>query len=145
MRQQVFLTGMTRKVLSAGTLSDPGRLGDLVDAISGSVVLSRGWDIMAFAQRMSSLSGGQVQFRTIPVGNLALPTPEDGAADEVDPQRVRQFIATLSGELEPEVQPQAQTSSTPAVPPTPPQTPDAPASKQPAGKPITADEIPCVN
>jgi LCP family protein required for cell wall assembly len=141
-RQQVFLTGMTRKVLSAGTLSSPARLEGLIDAISRSVVLSKGWDIMAFAQRMSSLSGGQVQFRTIPVGSLALPTPEDGAAVEVDPVRVREFIGKLSGEPEPEVRPQAQTSTTPTFTP-PPSSSSRPS--QPADDPITADELPCVN
>ncbi|MGH3431927.1 MAG: LCP family protein [Thermocrispum sp.] len=156
-RQQVFLTGMARKVLSAGTLSDPGRLTDLMEAISRSVVLSRGWDIMAFAKRVSSLTGGQLQFRTIPVGSLALQTPQDGAAVEVDPHRVRQFIAALSGPSDREVRPQAQTSTSPRHP----TTSDKPAastkpatqsrsnapstSRQPADDPITADEVPCVN
>lgn len=96
-RQQVFMNGMTRKVLSAGTLSNPRKLRDLIDAVTGSVVLSKDWDIVAFAERMSRLTSGQVQFRTIPVGSLALPTPADGMAVEVDPEQVRDFIAELAG------------------------------------------------
>jgi LCP family protein required for cell wall assembly len=32
-RQQVFMAGMARKVLSAGTLTNPGKLNDLIEAI----------------------------------------------------------------------------------------------------------------
>ncbi|MQA61484.1 MAG: LytR family transcriptional regulator [Actinophytocola sp.] len=97
-RQQVFMAGLARKTLSAGTLSNPGKLNDLMDSIKKSVVLNKGWDIVDFARQMSGLTGGQIQFNTIPVGSLALRTPEDGAAVEVDPAEVRRFIAELSGE-----------------------------------------------
>lgn len=60
---------------------------------------------MAFAQRMSRLSSGQVEFRTIPVGSLALRTPNDGMAVEVDPDEVREFIAGLSGTGKPTPKP----------------------------------------
>lgn len=160
-RQQVFMTGLVRKTLSTGTLTDPAKLNNLIEAITRSVVLSRGWDIMAFAQRMSTLSGGQVEFRTIPVGSLALPTPMDGAAVEVDPQQVRQFIASLSEDEDGEVIPQVDASSRPpqpsssSAPPSSAPPGDAPPSSAPpeqeqqppvgGSEPITADEVPCVN
>lgn len=97
-RQQVFMAGLAHKTLSAGTLTDPGKLNGLMDAIKKSVVLNKGWDILDFAKQMSGLTGGQIQFATIPVRSLALRTPEDGVAVEVDPAEVRQFITQHSGQ-----------------------------------------------
>ncbi|NKQ58599.1 LCP family protein [Amycolatopsis sp. K13G38] len=96
-RQQVFMAGMAQKVLSAGTLADPGKLSGLTDAIKKSVVLNQGWDIFAFAQQMKGLTGGQLQFETIPVVNVDYDTPEDGQAIQVDPQQVHDFVQTVTG------------------------------------------------
>ena len=96
-RQQVFMAGMARKVLSAGTLTNPGKLSDLIDAIKKSVVLNQNWDIFGFAQQMKGLTGGQLQFRTIPVKNVEYKTPEDGVAIQVDPAEVKQFVQSLAG------------------------------------------------
>ncbi len=96
-RQQVFMAGLARKILSAGTLADPGKLSDLTDAIKKSVVLNKGWDILGFAQRMKGLTGGQIEFRTIPVVNIEYETPSDGTAVQVDPREVRAFVQNLAG------------------------------------------------
>lgn len=96
-RQQVFMAGMARKVLSAGTLTNPSKLSDLIDAIKKSVVLNQNWDIFGFAQQMKGLTGGQLEFRTIPVKNVEYKTPEDGVAIQVDPAEVKQFVQGLAG------------------------------------------------
>lgn len=96
-RQQVFMAGMARKVLSAGTLADPAKLSDLAGAIQRSVVLNQGWDILGFAQQMKGLSGGDLEFRTIPVVNMDYDTPEDGSAIQVDPSQVRAFVQGATG------------------------------------------------
>nr|WP_232286425.1 LCP family protein [Saccharomonospora azurea] len=107
-RQQVFLAGLANRVLSAGTLTDPAKLNELVDAISKSVVVNKGWDILSFAQQMKGLTGGQIEFRTIPIVNPEYDTP-DGMAVQVDPNEVRQFVAKLSGK-----KPSENSSSAPA-------------------------------
>ncbi|WP_376771859.1 LCP family protein [Amycolatopsis dendrobii] len=96
-RQQVFMAGMARKVLSAGTLTDPSKLNALVDAIKKSVVLNQNWDIFNFAQQMKGLTGGQLEFRTIPVDNVEYRTPNDGVAVKVDPAKVKAFVQALAG------------------------------------------------
>ncbi|MFB9930202.1 LCP family protein [Amycolatopsis halotolerans] len=96
-RQQVFMAGMARKILSAGTLTDPGKLNSLVDAIKKSVVLNQNWDIFSFAQQMKGLTGGQLEFRTIPVDNVEYRTPNDGVAVKVDPAKVKAFVQGLTG------------------------------------------------
>ncbi|WP_211323243.1 LCP family protein [Amycolatopsis palatopharyngis] len=99
-RQQVFMAGLAKKVLSAGTLADPGKLNELVGAIKKSVVLNQGWDILGFAQQMKGLTGGQIEFRTIPTVNIEYQTPNDGTAIQVDPAQVEDFIQGLAGPQE---------------------------------------------
>ncbi|OLZ57536.1 LCP family protein [Amycolatopsis keratiniphila] len=96
-RQQVFMAGMARKVLSAGTLANPGKLNDLITAIKKSVVLNQNWDVFGFAQQMKSLTGGQLEFRTIPIVNIEYKTPNDGVAIQVDPKQVKSFVQGLAG------------------------------------------------
>jgi LCP family protein required for cell wall assembly len=96
-RQQVFMAGMARKVLSAGTLTSPSALNDLIDAIKKSVVLNQNWDIIGFAQQMKGLTGGQLEFRTIPVKNVEYKTPEDGVAIQVDPVEIKDFVQGVTG------------------------------------------------
>ncbi|WP_239071417.1 LCP family protein, partial [Amycolatopsis sp. SID8362] len=107
-RQQVFMAGMARKVLSAGTLTNPSKLNDLIDAIKKSVVLNQNWDIFGFAQQMKGLTGGQLEFRTIPVKNIEYKTPEDGTAIQVDPAEVKQFVQSLAGPQPGQTAPPAQ-------------------------------------
>ncbi|MEU5266108.1 LCP family protein [Amycolatopsis sp. NPDC021455] len=93
-RQQAFLSGMAKEVLSAGTFTDPSKLGSLVSAVQGSVVLDKGWDILSFAQQLRGMTSGAISFATIPVLSLSLPTPSDGDAVKVDPAQVQQFVRT---------------------------------------------------
>lgn len=93
-RQQAFLSGMAKKVLSAGTFTNPAKLSALVDAVQGSVVLDKGWDVLSFAQQLRGMSSGAIAFATIPVQSLSLSTPSDGDAVKVDPAQVQQFVRT---------------------------------------------------
>jgi LCP family protein required for cell wall assembly len=91
-RQQAFLAGMAKKVLSAGTLTSPGALNSLIDSVKKAVVIDKGWDITGFAQQMQGLTGGKLKFATIPIQSLDLQTPNDGSAVEINPQQVAEFI-----------------------------------------------------
>ncbi|MCP2164945.1 transcriptional attenuator, LytR family [Goodfellowiella coeruleoviolacea] len=112
-RQQVFMAGLASQVLSAGTLANPARLGSLADAIKQYIVLDKGWDILRFAQQMQGLTGGNIEFRTIPTGNPQLATPEDGEAVEVKPREVQAWVRSLTGAPEPSG---AASSTAPANP-----------------------------
>ena len=93
-RQQAFLSGMAKKVLSAGTFTDVSKLNSLVSAVQGAVVLDKGWDVLSFAQQLRGMTSGAIAFVTIPVQSLSLQTPSDGDAVKVDPAQVRQFVHT---------------------------------------------------
>jgi LCP family protein required for cell wall assembly len=138
-RQQAFLAGLANRMFSAGTLTDPGRITGLADALTKAVVLDKGWDLVSFAQQLGSLTGDKIQFTTIPTGRINLSTPSDGSAVEVNAGQVRSFVQDL---LTP---PAAQ-------PPAPPAT-DAAGTivkQQRVQKiakvdPINAGAIPCVD
>ncbi|GAB2981800.1 LCP family protein [Saccharothrix stipae] len=112
-RQQVFIGALARKVLSTGTLTDFDKLEQLVTAVKKSVVLSEGWNITEFAEQMQGLVGGNIQFRTIPVGE-PMDTWGDGNVLPVDPAQVRQFIKDLATDKRPS---NAPTTTTPSGPP----------------------------
>ncbi|GAB1513007.1 LCP family protein [Actinophytocola sp. KF-1] len=91
-RQQVFLAGMARKAFSAGLLAPGSKtMAQLQQAVTKSVVLDQGWNIVEFAQQMVGFTGGNLTFQTIPHGDIGMPTP-DGKAVEVDPAEVKDFV-----------------------------------------------------
>ncbi|NMI00765.1 LCP family protein [Pseudonocardia acidicola] len=96
-RQQAFMASLAHKVLSAGTLGNPSALSGLIAVVSKYVVLDQGWDLMGFAGQAQGLTGGNIQFRTIPTGRPDLPTPSDGTAVQIDPTTVKAFYAGLTG------------------------------------------------
>ncbi|CAM3320206.1 LCP family protein [Kibdelosporangium persicum] len=141
-RQQAFLAGLANRMFSAGTLTDPTKITDLVSALTRAVVLDKGWDLVSFAQQLGDLSANNIQFQTIPTGRINLPTPSDGSAVEVDPDQVRAFVQDL---LEPPVQQQQEEQ-----PPAPDtkrievQKPER-VQKIASVQPINAGAIPCVD
>ncbi|MGW4483579.1 LCP family protein [Amycolatopsis sp. NPDC004368] len=110
-RQQAFLSGLANKVLSGDVLANPVKIAQLVDAVKKSVVLSEGWDLTEFAEQMRGLTGGNVEFHTIPTqGNAVI-----GGADvlRVDPAQVRAEVDRLTSDGKPDTPP--GTPSTPAT------------------------------
>lgn len=144
-RQQAFMAGLANQLFSSGTLTSPSRISALVDALTRSVVLDKNWDLLSFASQAATLTGGDIEFSTIPTGTINLSTPSDGSAVEVDPVQVRAYIQGLLTGPPPSTQTQ---DTVPAGAPEPlvdskvrvqkmaQETPD---------QPITAAGIPCVN
>ncbi|WP_091291713.1 LCP family protein [Amycolatopsis xylanica] len=99
-RQQVFLAALARSVLSQGTLANPGRLSDLIEAVKKSVVLDESWDLLDFVRQMNGISGGGIQFDTVPVVNVDYrynPSKPTATAVQVDPVQIKAFAAGLIG------------------------------------------------
>lgn len=96
-RQQVFMAQLVHQVLSARTLSDPGRLSELSDAVGRTVVLDDGWDVLSFLQQLQDLSAGEVTFETIPVADLNGMTSDGESVVRVDPEEVEKYVASLAG------------------------------------------------
>ncbi|SFR10134.1 cell envelope-related function transcriptional attenuator common domain-containing protein [Lentzea waywayandensis] len=114
-RQQVFIGALAKKVLSTGTLTDPGKLNGLVEAVQKSVILSSGWDITTFAEQMQGLVGGNFEFKTIPVGDPT-DTYSDGNVLPVNPAQVRKFLTDLASDKTSKSPSPTTTTSLPAPP-----------------------------
>ncbi|WP_407670573.1 LCP family protein [Nocardia suismassiliense] len=94
-RQQVFMAQLVGQVLNAKTLSNPGRMKQLSDAVGRTVVLDDDWDVLAFLQQLQDLSGGQVKFETIPVTDLNYLTTSGESVVRVDPAAVKSYVGSL--------------------------------------------------
>lgn len=96
-RQQVFMAGLARNVLSAGTLTSPSRLSQLTEAVERSVVLDSSWNIADMVTQLQGIQGADIRFDTIPVVTI------DGVGDngesvvEVDTAQVHGFFREIIG------------------------------------------------
>jgi LCP family protein required for cell wall assembly len=139
-RQQAFMAGLANQLFSSGTLTSPGRISDLVNALTKAVVLDQNWDVLSFASQLAGLTGDHIEFSTIPTGRINLSTPYDGSAVEVDPNAVRAYVQGLLSGPPPSTQSPAGTA------------PLAEGGRvvvqkmaQQTEPPINAGGVPCVN
>ncbi|GDY31335.1 LCP family protein [Gandjariella thermophila] len=120
-RQQAFLGSAVRKLFSGGVLADPGKLGDLMDAVKRSVVVDAGWNVVSLLGQVQSLASGKVDFVTIPVTNTNARNDRGQSIVTVDRDQVRAFVAGLVGSAPAPAAPAAPPApASPAAPPTPP-------------------------
>ncbi|SDO75456.1 transcriptional attenuator, LytR family [Klenkia soli] len=110
-RQQVFIAGMLRNVLSSNTLLDPTKQQQIVQQVGTSVTLDQGLNIFDLATQMQNVQPGNITFQTIP--GLT-----DGNADGwgsvlklPDPSVLTDFFANLTADPEPA----APTTTAPAT------------------------------
>ncbi|MER5931695.1 LCP family protein [Streptomyces sp. NPDC002054] len=94
-RQQAFLAGATQKLNSVGTFTDPVKLMKLIDAAKQDVVTDEGWDLLAFVKQAKNLSGGRVEFMTLPVEGFGRNHGED--INVVDDMKIKRRIAEQIG------------------------------------------------
>ena len=97
-RQQVFIAGVLRKMLSDEVLLDLGKQRELVQAASESLTVDQSLNLMQLAEQMQSVSPGSIDFQTVPyVGDDA---DEDGRyiLRLEDEDKLHTFFADLSAE-----------------------------------------------
>lgn len=97
-RQQVFMAQLVGQLLNAKILANPGKLGEISEAVGRTVVLDEDWDVLAFLQQLKDLSGGKVEFETIPVADLNSMTSAGESVVRVEPKAVQDYVAGLVGE-----------------------------------------------
>ena len=119
-RQQAFLAGATRKLNSAGTFTDPVKLVKLIDTAKKDVVTDSGWDLLSFVKQAKNLSGGKVQFMTLPIEGFGRNHGED--INVVDDMKIKRLIAEQIG---------PRTTAHPSAPGAASSSPSAPASSAP--------------
>ncbi|WP_407837667.1 LCP family protein [Streptomyces sp. DSM 116496] len=115
-RQQAFLAGATYKLNQAGTFTDPVKLMKLIDSAKQDVVTDRGWDLLSFVKQAKNLSGGNVEFVTLPIERF---DRNHGAEiNVVDDMKIKRFIAERIG---------PGASASPSAPGAAPSSPGTPA------------------
>ncbi len=101
-RQQAFIGGVVRNLLSAGVLLNPLKQRDLVEAASQSLTVDSELDLLDLAQQLQNLVAGNVEFLTVPVAD---PNGRiDGSSVVVleEPDTIVSFFAAFDGETEPD-------------------------------------------
>jgi LCP family protein required for cell wall assembly len=129
-RQQVFLASAAKKILSAGTLTNPSALAGLANTVRASLTTDPGLDLITFAQQAQSLVSGNVEFVTIPVVNDNARSPSGQSIVAVNVPAVHQFVTNLLASSPP-----------PPTTTTAPATTTTPATTAP-GKPATSTVAP---
>ncbi|SEO70666.1 LCP family protein [Trujillonella endophytica] len=101
-RQQVFIAGVLRNMLSGDVLLDPGKQRDLVEAVARSLTVDQDLDLFQLARQMQSVTLDRIEFQTVPyVGDDRV----DGAGAIVrleDEETLHAFFAQLSAEPAPD-------------------------------------------
>jgi LCP family protein required for cell wall assembly len=111
-RQQVFIAGVLRNMLSNNVLLDLGKQRQLVQAAAEALTVDQTLNLMQLAQQMQSVTAGSIDFQTIPyVGD-----DQDDQGRYIlrlkDTDTLHAFFAELSSD------PQAAPATTPAAPAT---------------------------
>ncbi|MGH1550858.1 LCP family protein [Leifsonia poae] len=98
-RQQYFLSVEAHKFLSAGTLLNPAKLTNTLDAVSGSLETDPGLNFLQLAAQLQGLTGGKIQSATIPISGTPTITVDgdDVSIVEVDTAAMPAFIQSLMG------------------------------------------------
>ncbi|MCW2576462.1 MAG: Cell envelope-related function transcriptional attenuator common domain [Modestobacter sp.] len=121
-RQQTFIAGMIRKMLSDNVLLDLGKQRQLVQAAADALTVDKTLNLFDLASQMQSVSAGSIDFQTVPyVGD-----DHDDAGRYIlrleDTNALHTFFAQLSAE------PQATDTAAPTT--------DAPKAVVPADVPV---------
>ncbi|WP_448627004.1 LCP family protein [Geodermatophilus sp. URMC 64] len=113
-RQQVFIAGVLRKMLSEDTLLDLGRQRELVQAAAESLTVDQSLDLFQLAQQMQSVTAGAIEFQTIPYVGDDRDDQNRYILRLEDEDTLHRFFADLSADPAPA----ADESTTPAAPQT---------------------------
>jgi LCP family protein required for cell wall assembly len=112
-RQQVYIAGMLRNILSSDLLLDLGKQKAIVEQVGSSLTLDRGLDLFDLAAQMQGVQPGAITFQTVPG---LTPARIDGA-DVLEPpaeEEVEAFFASLAAESP---EPDAPADAAPTVSP----------------------------
>jgi LCP family protein required for cell wall assembly len=94
-RQQVYIAGLIRNVLSQKLLLDLGKQKQIVQQVGSSVTIDQGLDLFDLAAQMQSVQPGNITFQTVP--GLTDATVDGAAVLQLPRQAVlTDFFASLT-------------------------------------------------
>ncbi|MCA0146227.1 LCP family protein [Blastococcus sp. LR1] len=101
-RQQVFIAGVLRKMLSDEVLLDLGKQRELVQAAAESLTVDRNLNLLQLAEQMQSVTAGSIEFQTIPYIGTDRDDQNRSIIRLEDEDTLQTFFANLSAEREEE-------------------------------------------
>jgi hypothetical protein len=90
-------------------IGDLGKMQELFDVVKKDVVIDDSWDVLDFAERAQNLTGGNADFRELPITGQPV-LPDDGSVNTVNPLQIRQIVMTGFGDAKEFAQEMAQAS-----------------------------------
>ena len=89
-RQQAFLDSVMQQLRTQGVLGDLTKLQALLSVAKQYVITDSGWNLLDFSAKMSSLTGGNLVFHTLPIEAYA--TIDGQSANQVNPGRIKTIV-----------------------------------------------------
>ncbi|MDH6123617.1 LCP family protein [Kitasatospora sp. GP82] len=94
-RQQAFISSVEYKLKQDGVIGDLGQMQKLFDVVKKDVVIDNRWDILDFAQQAPNLTGGNVEFNTLPISGFK--TVGGESVNTVNPELIKRIVQQLFG------------------------------------------------
>ncbi|MFI9159762.1 LCP family protein [Kitasatospora aureofaciens] len=122
-RQQAFISSVEYRLKEQGVLNDFGQMQKLFGVVKKDVVIDNEWNILDFAQQAPNLTGGNVEFNTLPITGFK--TVGGQEVNTVNPDLIKKIVRQLFNRdaalTAPETAPVPAASETasPAASPTP--------------------------
>jgi LCP family protein required for cell wall assembly len=89
-RQQAFLDSVMQQLRSQGVLGDLAKLQALLSVAKQYAITDSGWNLLNFSSQMSSLTGSNLIFHTLPIQAYA--TIEGQAANQINPAQIAAIV-----------------------------------------------------
>jgi LCP family protein required for cell wall assembly len=143
-RQQAFIVSLAVQLRQAKTFTDFGTLQSLIDTAKTYIAVDDGLDLLSFASQAQRLSGGNIDFQTLPVERYD--TIDGKSVNIVDLAKIRAIVDAVLNP--PTTKPEAPATTGPTGAPTPTDqaTPELPANTYTdSATPLQSGAIPCVN
>jgi LCP family protein required for cell wall assembly len=99
--QQQLLSSMFEEIVSAGTLTNPLKLQQVLSAISSAVKVDQGFNLDRLVSQLRGIRPSDVVFRTVPLANTNFTTPTGASAVEWDTARAKVLFEHLGDEAPP--------------------------------------------
>ncbi|MEU1825129.1 LCP family protein [Streptomyces abikoensis] len=138
-RQQAFLSSVTHKLKAQGVFDDLGKLRGLFGVVKKDLVVDSKLNVIDFARQAGNLTGGNVEFNTLPTEGPATRNNEE--VELVDQDKIRALVRERIGGS---VSSPSPSSSPPSSPPSVP-SPSPSRGGGFAGESVKEGGIPCVD
>lgn len=99
-RQQNFLRSLMTKILEAGTLRNPIKLNNTLEALTRNLTVDSAWtpgDMRGLALSLRGTAAADVEFMTVPVAGTSI-EPTHGDVVNIDEARSQELFEALRGD-----------------------------------------------